>query len=404
MSGVVPLIGLLLGVLHTAPPADLPKLDVPAAIRALETQQVYQAPGVSVAIDLAAVQREMAPNTKLLIAPFTEPFKAGNNYANGDAHYKDVYLPLLKWAQDKKVELVTVEGLETSYGPSSLSELREQTAYMDVTGPTLAAVRKAKKAPIGDTYPVYAVREPTSGQLADLVGKLRQAPIHNAPGRDDQFTLSVKAIKDQTGLSLRVVALPPLRPGEPFVDYAPALAKEFPDDVVVVAQGYWAEIAGKDPERLASARNYAFGRFEYGTFQQGGSIDNRVRTIVQRIDELSRRKPFGRPQPKTYDPAETITRYTPWAWGASAFVLGGGALTGWGLRRFRRNQTERAALHKATVQAYAKISELGTALLEHQTPAAAERFSTARDLFEQAKTAEAMAEVEKIAVEGLASL
>lgn len=398
---MVDLLGLLLGLMRTQPPAHLPKLDVPAAIKVLETQQVYQAPGVVTNIDLAKVRAEMSPDTKLLVAPFTEPFQAGDNYAKANDHYEQVYQPLKAWADSRKVHLITVEGLSTSYGPSDLSELREVGAYMDVTGLVLAAVREAKGAPTNDTVPRYQVIAPTAAQVADMAGKLRQNPVYNAPGREDKFTASVQPIKDRTGFSVRVVALPPLKPGEPFVDYAPALAKEFPDDIVLVAQGYWVEVAGKDQERLSSARNYASGRYEIGTFQQGGTLENRVGTIMLRLDQLSHQKPFGRPQPQTYDPQTTITKYTPWAWGGSAVVLGGGAFAGLAVRRRREQRIEEAALNKAKAKAYAKISKLGTKLLDRQTPEAAERYQTARDMLEQARTAAAMAEVERIADEGL---
>ncbi|ALG13725.1 hypothetical protein [Kibdelosporangium phytohabitans] len=393
---MVPLIGLAIGA-ALLQPADVPKLDVPAAIRALETQQVHQAPGAVANIDLDVVRREMAPDTKLLIAPFERGYK-------DDEHYEQVSVPLKKWADAKKVRLITVEGLYTRWGPSNLTELRQQTAYMDITGPALASVREINRVPVGQAYPAYQVLAPTSAQVADLAGKLRQNPVHNAPDRADKFTLSPRTIQEKTGFTIRVAALPALRPGEPFVDYAPALAAQFPDDIVLVAQGYWVEVAGKDKERVDSARNYAFGRYEIGTFSKGGTIDGRVATIITRLDELSRSKPFGRPQPETYDPARTIARYTPLAWGGSAVVLGGGALAGFALRRKRRQQAADAALLKAKAKAYARISELGAALTEQAPTAAAERYTTARDLFEQAHTAEAMAEVERIADEGLAAL
>ncbi|WP_083752967.1 hypothetical protein [Actinosynnema sp. ALI-1.44] len=393
---MVPLIGLVLGV-AALQPADVPKLDVPAAIRALETQQVYRAPGVVTHIDVDVVKREMGPDTKLLIAPFEQGYK-------DEEHYEQVSEPLKKWADARKVRLITVEGLYTRWGPSTLPELRQQTAYMDITGPALASVREINRVPVGRAYPAYQVLAPTQAQVTDLAGKLRQDRVYNAPGRADRFTLSTKTIQQKTGLTIRVAALPALNPGEPFVDYAPALAREFPDDIVLVAQGYWVEVAGKDKERIDSARNYAFGRYEIGTFSKGGTVDGRVATILTRLDELSRRKPFGRPQPETYDPARTIARYTPLAWGGSAVVLGGGALTGFALRRRRRQQREEAALRKAKAKAYARISELGTAVAGHGSPEAAERYTTARDLFEQAHTAEAMAEVERIADEGLALL
>nr|WP_042196636.1 hypothetical protein [Kibdelosporangium sp. MJ126-NF4]CTQ93031.1 hypothetical protein [Kibdelosporangium sp. MJ126-NF4] len=397
---MVPLIGLVLGV-AVLQPSDVPKLDVPAAIRALETQQVYQAPGVVTHIDLSLVAREMKPDTKLLIAPFATGYKDEKHY---DEHYDKVYEPLKKWADSKKVRLITVEGLYTRWGPSNPTELRQQTSYMDITGPVLASIRDGNRTPVGQAYPAYEVRTPTPSQVADLAGKLRQNPVYNAPDRADKFTLPTQSIKDKTGFTVRVAALPALKPGEPFVDYAPALAKEFPDDIVLVGQGYWTEAAGKDQQLVDSARNYAFGRYEIGTFSKGGTIDGRVGTIVTRLSELSRRKPFGRPQPETYDPAATIARYTPLAWGGSAVILGGGALAGFALRHRRRRQREEAALLQAKAKAYARISELGTALVDDRKPAAAERYTTARDLFEQAHTAEAMTEVERIAEEGLALL
>jgi hypothetical protein len=95
----------LLGLMFAAPPP----LDVPAAIHALESQQVYRAPGTVTNLDLAAVQRELTPEIRILIAPFTGDYQ-------GDAHYQNVYQPLKNWAEAKGVELITVEGLYTTFG------------------------------------------------------------------------------------------------------------------------------------------------------------------------------------------------------------------------------------------------------------------------------------------------
>nr|WP_157529206.1 hypothetical protein [Kibdelosporangium sp. MJ126-NF4] len=379
-----------------APPA--PRLDVPAAIAALETHQVYQAPGTETNVDVAAVTRELAPDMKLLIAPFAGPTPSLE-------YEKQVTKPLDDWARSRSVRLITVDGLHLDNvgGPENLAELRQVTAYMDVTGPALESVRYMKDTARHDSrlYPTHPTSAPTSDQVANLVAKLRQNPVYNAPDRSDRATTPVAAIRQKYGFSLRVVALPALKPGEPFVEYAPALAKEFPDDIVLVAQGHWIDIAGKDQQRLESARNYTMNHDRRVTLFRGTTVDRVVRKLTGRLGDLGRHKPLGDPQPQAFDLGRTLVGSTPLLWGGSAAILGGGVLVS-GLVLLRRRRRAVTALRTARARAQAAISELGAVLEESPRADATERHVTASELFEQATTAAAMAEAERVADEGLA--
>jgi hypothetical protein len=318
--------------------------------------------------------------------------------------------------------LITVEGIQVSNGsvtsgPSSFSELRLQTVYHEVTGPILGliAYEKDHNAPI--PYPPYKVVAPSTAQLDDLTAKLRANPIYNAPGIDDplvQLTPDLFATaRKAVGHDLRVAALPLLTPGEPFVDYAPALAKRFPDSVVMVAQGDWLEVKGPDQALLTSARNYSYGRFQYSSFSNGIVMADRVATIAGRFFELTKKKPFGRPQPAAqpkpvpYDVRRTISNAAPWALLGAAIVLAGSGLLYRRLRTAREDAEEKTAMRRERARAFAKIGDLGAKLLAVEEAggtadaAAAERQATARTLYDQAFTAAAMREVAEVADEGL---
>ncbi|WP_143230598.1 hypothetical protein [Actinosynnema sp. ALI-1.44] len=380
---MVPLIGLALGLAVLQPPSPPGKLDVAAAISALETQPVYRAPGAVADVDVAAVTREMKPNMRLVIAPF----------ATNDWQYVDnVYKPLQKWGDSKGIRVITVTGLLGWRQPPGVTQLRQQTAYMDLTGPTLSWIREEAKAPIGEAWPSYRVIPPTADQVADLAEKLRRDPVHNAEGLTDRVTRSYG--------STRVVVLPPLKAGEPFVDYAPALAKEFPDDIVLVAQGYWVEVAGEDQDRLVAARNYVYAESERGFMFEGSTVGSRVDRVLSRIAELNHRKPFGAPPAAPRGLAQRIADYAPGVMGGAAVILGAGALASALTRRRRRRRADEAALRMAKATAYARITELAAALDLITRPDAADQYARARDHFAQGRVAEA----ERAAEKGLALL
>jgi hypothetical protein len=95
------------------------------------------------------VRAELAAHTRILVAPYTGPFKEGNHYSSGDEHYQQVGEPLERWANDRNLRLITVEGIhvgvtdEPGYGPSDISGLRQTTAYLDVNEQVLVLARLA---------------------------------------------------------------------------------------------------------------------------------------------------------------------------------------------------------------------------------------------------------------------
>ncbi|ALG13722.1 hypothetical protein [Kibdelosporangium phytohabitans] len=365
----------------------------------LETQSVYRAPGAVANLDMAAVMREMRPGLRLVIAPS----------ATRDRRYaEEVAKPLENWGKPKGIRVITVTGLAVWDGPSNLTNLRQWTAYMDATGPVLQAIRKTNQQQPGDlepaaevgAYPAYPVVEPTGDQVADLAGKLRQNPVYDAQGAAPGFTRSAGVFQQQYGFSARVVVLPALKAGEPFVDYAPALAKQFPDDVVVVAQGYWVEVAGRGQDRLTSARDYAYANSSHDSFAPATTVDRWVATIARRIADMNHRKPFGEPLTESRGLVRRIADHTPPVLGGSAVVLGVSVLLGAASGRRRRRRETEIALRKAKATAYARISELAAALTLIANSDAADRYAEARDLFAKGRTADA----ERAAGDGLALL
>jgi hypothetical protein len=61
------------------------------------------------------------------------------------------------------------------------------------------------------------------------------------------------------------------------VDYAPALAKQFPGDEIFVSYDMWLDVAGPDQAVLESARDYAHG--ESASFEHGVVMSDRIATL-----------------------------------------------------------------------------------------------------------------------------
>ncbi|MEU3275239.1 hypothetical protein ABZ639_30680 [Saccharomonospora sp. NPDC006951] len=390
--------------------SDLPpKLDVPKALEALEDQQIYRAPGAVAYLDEELIRAELDPDMRILVGPFSGPLGEDGHYVDSSDRMEQTYTPLREWSEDTGLVLIRVEGLLASSSkgvtalPGDLDELRGHTAAYDVTDAVLTLIRHAKDLPTDSTdYPVREVVAPTERQVAELAGILRRTPIHNAPGREDPIALPRDLVEERTGFRVRAVAFPTLKPGEPIVDYAPALAEEFPGEVVLVAHGGWLDLAGPENVALTSARNYAFGRFQQGSLRQGSPMQDRIGTILVRANELLTEHPFGRPQPKTLQ--ELIGDLAPWVLGGSALVVAGIPLARMTTRRVEKARAERAEFAKEQARTFAELATLGEDLLAadgtRDTSAAAERHATATTLFEQATTAAAMEQVRVVIGEG----
>jgi hypothetical protein len=394
-----------------------PKLDVAAAEQALTTQQIYRAPGAVAVFDERQVRAALTPDMRVLVEPFTGTYEAGHNYATGDDYEQQVYGPLSDWSDEHKLRIVDITGLYVrSYDggastPSDIPELRTQTAYLDVTSSVLGLIDYLKS---GATHypspPGPALVPPTPAQLSALVGALRADPVYNAAGRTDPISQEVAPDAQRFGLPVRVAAFPPLTPGQPFVDYAPALAGAFPGDEIFVNYGQWMEVAGPNLAALQSARDYAYGRYEDATLEQGASMTDRIGTILARTSDLVRKHPFSRPQPTPFDLRHRISALAPWVLLGSAVVLAGGSLLAWQRNRAELRRIQRVELRRESALATAAIAALGARLLDadglptETVAAAAERRSTATAMFDQARTAAAMRQVRHIAEQGAGEL
>lgn len=427
LVGVVLASGVSLGVATPAQAREQPpKLDVGHALDVLAGQRIYRAPGAVAQLDEQRVLPALSASTKVLVAPFTGPIGKGGNYASNDEHSDQVGAKLDDWATHHRVELILVEGIEVTLygdrhaavGPATLAELRQTTAYLDASSAVIFAARYAAgmaKDEVGDfDYPNATPRAPSADQVDDLADELRDSPVYNAPGRDDPVDPRMAQLaREKYGLTVRIAALPTLEPGEPFLDYAPELLKRFPGEVVMVARGRWLDVAHAQHDKADSARDYAYGRYEYASFTQGTPMQDRVGTVLERLGFLLKGTAYGRPQPQPqprpqpYDVRRTISELMPWVLVGAALVLAAAGLYVWQRGRATRADAERRSMRRERARAMAKIGELGARLLAVEergdtvAPAAAERHSTARDLYDQALTAKAMAEVGAVADEGL---
>ncbi len=403
-----------------------PKLDVARALDELVDQRIHRAPGAVAHLDESRVLAALDDDTRVLVAPYSGALDKGNNYADGDAHYEQVGKPLDDWATERGLHLIFVEGIRVSLygepgagvGPSTIPELRQVTAYLDVSISVIFAARHAagiERDKVGDfDYPLAEPVPPTAAQVDDLVTRLTADRVHNAPGRTDPVDPRMAQLaQEEYGIPVRIAAFPVPSPGEPLVDYAPELLERFPGEVVMVAQGRWLDVAAADQAKANSARDYAYGRYEYGSFSQGSPMQDRVGTVLGRLRSLLKGTAYGRPQPQPqprpqpFDVRRTIIDLMPWVLVGAALVLGGAGLYTWRRGQADRADRERRALRRESAKAVAKIGELGAQLLAVEergntvNPAAAERHATARTLYDQALTAEAMTEVAAIADEGI---
>lgn len=428
LAGLLVAGGVVAGVAPQAVAQPLerpPKLDVDRAMAELADQRIYRAPGAVAQFDEGWVRDALGDDTRLLVAPYTGRFEEGNNYPDGETHSKQVRERLDAWATGRREHLVVVEGINVSvFGEkdgggtaANIPELRQMTAYLDVT---VAVVFSARYVRDKDTaadfdFPIPQPVAPTASQVDDLAGHLRANRVYNAPGRDDdRIDPRIAQVAKEYGINVRIAALPTLKLGEKYLDYATELHKRFPGDVIMVIQGRWLDIAADQQAKADSARDYAYGSFEYASFMQGSLMQNRVGTVLERLQSLLRNTAYGRPQPQPqprpqpYDVRQTINDLTPWVLLGSAVVLGGVGLYTWRRTQTDRAETERRAMRRQRARAMARIGELGAELLateergETPNPAAAERHATARTLYDEALTAEAMAEVTAIAEEGIA--
>ncbi|MFI7678264.1 hypothetical protein [Actinophytocola sp. NPDC049390] len=112
---------------------------------------------------------------------------------------------------------------------------------------------------------------------------------------------------------------------------------------------------------------------------------------------------YSHPRPEPFDLAGAAA--------LTAVVAAVVTFVGWSLvhylRRHGRRRAARGAWRESRARTFLLIEELGARLVELERdgpvdPGIAERHATARTLFDQAATAEAMAEVRAVAEEGFA--
>ncbi|MGB3442294.1 MAG: hypothetical protein WBA97_26420 [Actinophytocola sp.] len=323
----------------------------PTVIEQLEQNRIVRLPGAVATLDDARVLAGLPANGRVLLAPTSGLPDLG---------------ALRSWAHAAGVGLTVVEGLwiESPLRKLPLATADENTLRRVLTTHDVTDAVLGKQSPAPATVPA------TAAQL-------------------DQLPVS----RPRAGV--RVARSP-----EPFVDYASGLAARSPGVLIVVAHGDWLEFAGPGADQAEHARDATYGP---ALLNRGRPTDV-VDTVLARLAEPAR-PIFDLPRPERFE-FKSVVMYV--AAGTAAATIGMWLLFLY-LRRTLRRLDAGVAMREERAEAYLRLEELGDLLIEVESngqavdPRIAERLATARTLFDQAHTPEAMAAVREIADEGLSA-
>ena len=272
----------------------------------------------------------------------------------------------------------------------------------DATGAVLAALRGLRGVTPA-TAPAPRSVPPATATVNRIAAAFRQHPTYTDPALPG-------TVPDQPGALVAV--LPTLSPGAPDPALAPALAKLFPDKLILIDRGGWLSYAGPGPAAdLARAWSYALG---YGIgdllYVADGSSAATVEAFIQRLTELRDGTISQHQVPLTAAPtAANVAGYlAPWAFAGTALGLAIVVLGGWELRRARQRRRAEAELRAGRAASTAALARLAGEILRAEKSGragpAAERLATATTLAEHAASAAEFATATAVADEGLADL
>ncbi len=355
-------VGVVLAVMGMVWLVGAPASAQPAGMGALAEQlmreRVVVLPGAPVTVDDARVRAELQPQDRVLIGP-----------ADGLAAYGSPSTQnLIDWTAQAGVRLILFEGMRARWLSVDGVDRPLRTAG--------TAVRRQ-----------YISTGDATNLVLGTASEDEQPPVEATEAQLDQLVVS----EDRPGIRLATVPA-----SSPFVDYAAGLASGFPDELVAVVHGRdWLEFAGSGHERATHLRDTSYDDLIAGprVVDLSDAVLDRVLVVPRPVPDLSE----GPHRQSWTFPASEL-----------APLVGGGAVLlvamVLGIRRLvggRRGEGRDMLLARA--QAYTRIEQLGSVLLETEAPesGANERFATARALFDQARTAAAMTEVARIADEGL---
>ncbi|MGI8417894.1 MAG: hypothetical protein ACR2P2_17160 [Nakamurella sp.] len=205
---------------------------------------------------------------------------------------------------------VTVVGLAVSFDiysvlPSTANEWQSVFGTGDVTQLILAGIAGGLDQPAPPEVPSsLRWRDPTAGELSTVVAGLRDDRHYVDPGADLSGIPKLAATAFP-GTPPMVVALPQQPPGQGVPDYAPALAREFPNTPIVVMYGYWISYAGPHADGYADLAAATF----YGSIRAVISDThfpqfNLLSVYLQQWAALRFSGMFDRPLP--YSPPDPI--------------------------------------------------------------------------------------------------
>lgn len=388
---------------------EAPALDIARTEQALDTQQIYRAPGAVAELDEPAVRAELTPDTRVVLAPWVD-------YDHHDDN-RTTIRALGDWADEHNLKVIVVTGLSVTllpyngFLPSGLSGLQAQLAYSDVTSLVASAARNVRDGTTHLDDPQPAQAAPGAGEVATIVAALRANPRYVAAGAGAPVPADELPATVSPGVPYRLALLPALPLGAAFTNLAPAVSQAFPGELVIVVRGRWIDAAGPGQDQVDSARNYTLGRAAKAFQLWGTAPYLLVRFFLQRLGQLQNGAAFHRPMIRPVLAAELFHRYAEGVFITLAVLLGGGSLLWWGYRLRQSGRSAASALRVERARTYSELASVGAHLLTVDAVAgfgavdrqllgdAAERHATARTLLEGAGTPGAVRAARAVGVE-----
>ena len=317
--------------------------------------QIVRMPGAQTYLDASVVSAATRGSNLLVVVTPPTPLGAVQTTRARDNTAQE------SWANPRKLRLIMVHGQEVylpyasdqdllaATTPGSGLPMREGMRTADATDSVLKIVQEelADRAgkddvtvpdpPGSDAYTAAALaltgaRPPTAAELRPVEAALDRADLYADPSITPAPTFKPAWSAVGQGREVKVVLLPYADPTGPPVDWTGALARRYPNAVVLVMTGKWIESAGTNRQTMVDS---IIATYNLGGFSFAASAPAFSQTLdwVTGIDAAAvSSHAFARPLPRLPDTA--FPRWIAYLLlGTAAIIAAGFGISYWLDRR-----------------------------------------------------------------------
>lgn len=230
-------------------------------------------------------------------------------------------------------DVVLVIGTYAGYGSFSTSSsdfagMQQTFAARDVTSSVIALLAHSIDEDDPRTAPEVTWRDPTAEELAPVVAALESDGIAFV-GAAEEFSIPEQTKQAYPeGIDPLIVVAPYSTPGQPAVNYADAVAAQFPDRPIVAMTGLWVDFAGPYADDFEAALTASlYGQFGQRLEEHAYPQEAVLQVALGRVEQFRHSGIFDKPLPyQAPDPLELTLPALPWICGALGLVAIAGSL------------------------------------------------------------------------------